>query len=112
MGRGDKILVHVTDVTDRRQREAELLDEVRRDPLTRLPNRTHLLERLAGNPTGVVTYLDLDGFKPVNDTHGHTSGDAVLARLAERMRGALRAGDLLARVGGMSSWPCSRVTST
>ena len=99
-GTVDKVLMHVTDVTDRRQREAELLDEARRDPLTGLPNRTHLLERLAGSPTGVVAYLDLDGFKPVNDEHGHAVGDAVLARLAERMRGALRAGDLLARVGG------------
>lgn len=99
-GAVDKVLVHVTDVTDRPQREAELLDEARRDLLTGLPNRTHLLERLAGSPTGVVAYLDLDGFTPVNDAHGHTVGDAVLARLAERMRGALRAGDLLARSGG------------
>jgi len=112
-GTGDKVPVHVTDVTDRRQREAELLDEAPRDPLTGLPNRTHLLERLAGSPTKVVAYLDLDGFKPVNDAHGHTAGDAVLARPAEHMRGALRAPVTCWRASGaMSSWPCSRVTST
>lgn len=93
-------LVHVTDVTDRRAREAELVDRARRDPLTGLPNRTYLLERLAAAPVGVVVFLDLDSFKPVNDVHGHAVGDLVLVRLAERMRGALRAGDLLARVGG------------
>lgn len=99
-GTVDKALVHVTDVTDRRLREADLVDRARRDPLTGLPNRTLLLERLAATPTGVVAYLDLDDFKPVNDAYGHAVGDAVLTRLAERMRGSLRADDLLARVGG------------
>lgn len=99
-GRVETVVIHAIDVTDRLARESDLLDQARTDPLTGLANRTFLLEWLAAHPSGVIAYLDLDGFKPVNDQHGHDVGDAVLKRVAERLRGALRAGDLLARVGG------------
>ena len=102
-GAPDQVLFHCLDVTDRMAREAELVSRALQDPLTGLPNRTHLVERLSSLPSDretVLVYLDLDGFKPVNDNLGHSVGDQVLVRLAERMRGALRAGDLLCRVGG------------
>jgi len=80
----------------------------RQDPLTGLPNRRALEDELerevaraarAGAPLAAVV-LDVDHFKRVNDGHGHAAGDAVLAAVAARAAAALRAGDLLARVGG------------
>ena len=78
------------------------------DPLTGLPNRRLLMDRLAlamahahrnkGNMA--VMYLDLDGFKQINDTLGHDVGDALLAQVAARLVGAVRQGDTVARVGG------------
>jgi two-component system, cell cycle response regulator len=79
-----------------------------RDPLTGLANRRAFEDALArelarasaaGVPLAVVA-LDIDHFKRVNDAHGHAAGDAVLAAVAARGAAALRAGDLLARVGG------------
>ena len=78
------------------------------DPLTELPNRTQLLERLAealartvgSDRTTAVLSLDLDRFKQVNDTMGHDAGDRVLVEIANRLRGALRGTDLVARLGG------------
>jgi two-component system cell cycle response regulator len=86
----------------------ELARLARRDPLTGLPNRRALEEELAretaraaraGTPLSAVA-LDVDRFKLVNDAHGHAAGDAVLAEIAARAAAALRAGDLLARIGG------------
>lgn len=80
--------------------------QARRDTLTRLPNRLALREyfrearSIAPAGTVAVHYLDLDGFKQVNDLHGHGVGDALLAAVAERLRGAIRAGDIVARLGG------------
>lgn len=79
------------------------------DPLTGLPNRAQFLERLAseceaaarGNCTpSYVLYLDLDGFKPVNDTYGHATGDDLLCAVADRFHPLLRPGDLIGRLGG------------
>jgi diguanylate cyclase (GGDEF)-like protein len=77
------------------------------DHLTGLPNRARFLrqlgERLSARHSGAtvaVLFLDLDGFKPVNDRHGHAAGDHVLRCLAERLRGAIRVSDLVARLGG------------
>ena len=53
----------------------------------------------AGRQTGLL-YIDLDGFKPVNDRHGHAAGDAVLRIVADRLRSTARPGDFIARVGG------------
>jgi diguanylate cyclase (GGDEF)-like protein len=88
-----------------RQQLARLADQ---DPLTGLANRrsflTHLQRRLAGNQRGgppfVLLYLDLDGFKPINDQHGHRAGDAVLQAVANALRESLRGVDVPARVGG------------
>jgi diguanylate cyclase (GGDEF)-like protein len=86
------------------------------DPLTRLPNRTlfadrlaHAVARLAGDGTHVaerkqamlaVLFIDLDGFKPVNDSFGHDAGDKVLRQAAKRLRREAREADTVARVGG------------
>lgn len=80
----------------------------RHDPLTGLANRAGLigaLEARLAAPRGrdetlALLYLDLDGFKIVNDTHGHAAGDRLLENVAERMRSMLRDGDLPARLGG------------
>ena len=78
------------------------------DTLTRLPNRALLADRMTQAMLQTerrgqhlsVAFLDLDGFKVVNDTHGHEAGDFLLVTVAERMREALRDGDTLARLGG------------
>lgn len=69
------------------------------DPLTGLANRRHLAELMAGGP-GWLLVADLDGFKEVNDRHGHDAGDDVLRRFAGRLTGAAPAGAVVARVGG------------
>ncbi len=80
----------------------------RADGLTGLPDRVATLQHLdealhrarrAGRPVGVL-YIDLDGFKGVNDAFGHVNGDRALARAARSMREALRRGDVVGRVGG------------
>jgi diguanylate cyclase (GGDEF)-like protein len=78
------------------------------DLLTNLPNRVLLAERLnqaikhcqRRNQSLAVAFMDLDGFKAVNDRHGHNVGDELLIEVAKRMREALREGDTLARIGG------------
>jgi diguanylate cyclase (GGDEF)-like protein/PAS domain S-box-containing protein len=96
------------DVTARRKAEAEVHRLAYTDTLTGLPNRTLLLDRLAeglararrdGRSLGVL-FLDLDRFKPVNDSLGHGVGDLLLRSVAERLRQCVRATDTVARVGG------------
>ncbi len=78
------------------------------DPLTNLPNRRLLLERLddtlvAASSSGkmvAICYLDLDGFKPVNDSLGHEAGDFVLVEVARRCEATVRTGDVVSRIGG------------
>lgn len=78
------------------------------DPLTGLPNRALLIDRLRQDMGRVrrntqrlaLAYIDLDGFKAVNDTHGHEMGDRLLIDVARRMRGVLREADTVARLGG------------
>lgn len=87
---------------------AQLAASSRTDHLTGLPNRRLLIEELEGligrsartDTAVLVAFIDLDGFKAINDTHGHQSGDAFLRAVAQRLTGALRAGDMLARLGG------------
>lgn len=88
--------------------QAELDRIAHYDPLTGVPNRRLLADRLEqaiarsrrdGRPLAVC-YLDLDGFKPINDRHGHAMGDQLLLAIAARMRNLLRADDTLARLGG------------
>jgi diguanylate cyclase (GGDEF)-like protein/PAS domain S-box-containing protein len=103
------------DVTQLRQNQAELqrardaaVYESLNDPLTGLPNRKLLTDTLssllalARRESGMIAllYLDLDGFKLVNDSLGHAVGDGLLVQLAGRLRSSLRDGDMLARLGG------------
>jgi diguanylate cyclase (GGDEF)-like protein len=69
--------------------------------LTGLANRKALFDLLeAGQTHGALLFCDLDRFKPVNDRYGHAAGDRVLRQIAQRMRAAVREGDLVARAGG------------
>ena len=96
------------DITHRKVMEAQLEHQATHDPLTGLPNRTLLLERLAaalaratatGRPVAVL-FLDLDRFKVVNDSQGHPHGDRVLVTLAERIRRCVPGDQTVARFGG------------
>jgi diguanylate cyclase (GGDEF)-like protein len=102
------VIIHLHDVTDRKLAEQELQLRAFHDPLTGLANRALLLDRLdhalrrsarSGRPPAVV-FLDLDGFKAVNDSLGHDSGDRLLCLLADRLRTAVREEDTVARLGG------------
>jgi diguanylate cyclase (GGDEF)-like protein/PAS domain S-box-containing protein len=96
------------DVSDRRAEHQELTRRARVDPLTGLLNRGALAGRVeeciaeahtSGRP-GALLFCDLDDFKPVNDTHGHGTGDLTLAIVARRLEGQVRARDTVARFGG------------
>ncbi|HEV7526891.1 MAG TPA: PAS domain S-box protein [Acidimicrobiia bacterium] len=97
-------VVFVTDVTERRELEQRLAEEARRDPLTGVANRKELFEVLspilAGGALTAALYVDLDGFKEVNDRFGHMLGDELLCSVASRIRAAIRGIDTVARVGG------------
>ncbi len=96
------------DITALHELNRQLEYQSLHDPLTRLPNRRALEQELAqrieaarlGRERLAVGMIDLDDFKPVNDTFGHEAGDRLLISLAERLRQRLREGDLLARLGG------------
>lgn len=81
-------------------------EQLLHDPLTGLPSRLVLIDRLntvlkdRGKGRIALMYVDLDGFKQINDTHGHAAGDEVLAEVARRMKKILRAGQTPARMGG------------
>ncbi len=102
------VLMLTEDATERKATEARIEQMARFDELTGLANRfefnTHLaeaFERLDRTGDGfALLYVDLDGFKQVNDSLGHDIGDRVLIETASRLRGAIRTGDLLARFGG------------
>ncbi len=91
-----------------RASEARMAHMAHHDALTGLPNRAMFHERLQqaihraerGNSLFALLYIDLDGFKPINDTHGHSRGDEVLRVVAHRLSGLLRKSDLIARIGG------------
>ena len=97
-----------TDVTDRKRMEEIIRQQALYDPLTKLPNRRLLVDRLGqamstskrtGNH-GALLFLDLDNFKPLNDTHGHEAGDMLLIEVANRIKHCLRETDTVARMGG------------
>lgn len=105
--RGESLWM-MLDVTALKTREQQATDLATHDSLTGLPNRLHLQQRLgealawharAGLHLALC-FVDLDGFKGVNDRHGHQAGDVVLVRTARRLQGAVRSNDLVARLSG------------
>ncbi len=102
------IVINLQDITRRKQAEADLQHQAFHDPLTGLANRAlyrnrveHALARDATSPfRPAVIYLDLDGFKNVNDSLGHDRGDELLCQVAKRLLAAVRGGDTVARLGG------------
>ncbi|SNY61490.1 GGDEF domain-containing protein [Paractinoplanes atraurantiacus] len=94
-----------TAVREQERTQAELAFQARHDPLTGLSNRAVLADRLgrllpAADAPVSVLYLDLDGFKQINDEHGHEAGDAVLRVVSRRLSAAVRETDLVTRLGG------------
>ena len=98
----------LTDITDRKQAAEEIEQMAFYDPLTNLPNRRMLLDRLnhalassdRSGQDGALLFLDLDHFKTLNDTLGHAIGDSLLQQVAERLTACVREGDTVARLGG------------
>lgn len=104
----ERVVVATLDVTDSKQVLRQLETRSLHDALTGLPNRQLLADRLSSElrraerehaPLALL-FIDLDGFKAVNDTLGHAAGDAVLQAAARRVSGALRSSDTVARIGG------------
>jgi diguanylate cyclase (GGDEF)-like protein len=106
-GGTQSVLVRVKSVTADVTKQLAAGAIARRDSLTALPNRMALRERYeenrsSGRRSGLlaVHYLDLDGFKPVNDRYGHAAGDDLLIAVAQRLTGCVRNQDIVARLGG------------
>ena len=95
-----------SDITMVKEHQSQLEHIAHYDVLTNLPNRVLLADRLSQallnsqRNNVAVAFIDIDGFKEINDTHGHNMGDDLLVALSVRMQHALREGDTLARVGG------------
>ena len=107
--RGEEcVLSSIVDITDRKEAERHLAHLAMTDALTGLANRSHFMATLAqaASATGgaggqmAVVLIDVDEFKRINDSAGHDVGDALLCAVAERLRAAVRPGDLVARMGG------------
>ncbi|MEO8598782.1 MAG: PAS domain S-box protein [bacterium] len=110
LGQGTRIgaVIAHTNITERKQMEQQVRQLAFYDPLTKLPNRRLLNDRLKQAMTaskrsghyGAVMILDLDNFKPLNDTHGHLAGDLLLIEVAKRLTNCVRGMDTVARFGG------------
>lgn len=108
LGRIRQYVSLFSDVTAQKAHEAQLEYIAHYDALTGLPNRVLLHNRLEHGMAQArrrgqqlaVAYVDLDGFKEINDTHGHSIGDQLLRALAARMKASLREGDSISRLGG------------
>ncbi len=103
-----RFVSQVQDVTERKQLETQLLYKASHDVLTGLPNRALFMDRVehalariqrSGGQIAVM-FLDLDGFKAINDLYGHEQGDRLLVEIGRRLRTCARAGDTVARLGG------------
>jgi len=105
---GDRVHMTVADISDRKRAEEQIEFHAYHDVLTRLPNRKLFTDRLTQNLTHArrtgkplaVMFVDLDHFKTINDTLGHTAGDDLLLEMARRLRGCVREEDTVARIGG------------
>jgi diguanylate cyclase (GGDEF)-like protein/PAS domain S-box-containing protein len=115
---GPQTVAIVRDITAWRNLEATLEHQALHDPLTGLANRTLFFDRLnqailSGRRDRrhvALVILDVDGFKAINDAHGHMTGDELLKKLAARLRGGVRATDTAARLGGDEfAWILPRV---
>jgi diguanylate cyclase (GGDEF)-like protein/PAS domain S-box-containing protein len=102
------VVVQAVDISERKTFEAQLQHLADRDPLTGLLNRRRFEEELARAVShahrhrrpAALLLLDLDGFKAVNDSFGHSAGDALLVRISDALHEVLRESDILARIGG------------
>jgi diguanylate cyclase (GGDEF)-like protein/PAS domain S-box-containing protein len=97
------IVINARDISENRAFQERLHHEATHDALTGLPNRRRMQDALGSSLQGdavAVFFVDLDGFKPVNDAHGHEAGDELLRQVADRLSACVREGDVLARVGG------------
>lgn len=98
----------LSDITSLKAQQEQLEKLAHYDALTGIPNRVLLFDRMRqaisqtqrSGSMLAVCYLDLDGFKPVNDTHGHEAGDKLLVEISTRLLSCLRGGDTVARLGG------------
>ncbi|MGX6603545.1 diguanylate cyclase domain-containing protein [Micromonosporaceae bacterium Da 78-11] len=96
------VVSNAHDITEARELQERLRFQAEHDSLTSLANRRRFADRMreTGPGDAAVLLIDLDGFKEINDSYGHASGDAVLVHVAERLRGCAGPGDLPARLGG------------
>jgi diguanylate cyclase (GGDEF)-like protein/PAS domain S-box-containing protein len=102
------LVLNVRDMSERQQLEEQLRHQALHDPLTNLANRTrftdrveHALERgMRSGESLTVMFMDLDNFKAINDSLGHTAGDSLLIQVAQRVKACLRPADTIARLGG------------
>jgi diguanylate cyclase (GGDEF)-like protein len=97
------VVINARDISETRAFQERLAHEAEHDPLTGLPNRRRMQDALGSSlrtDAVAVLFVDLDGFKPVNDAHGHEAGDDLLRQVAERLSRCVREGDVLSRVGG------------
>lgn len=104
-GTCEMVILLLRDTTEEQLRNARLVHAANHDGLTQIANRTAFQNELNRLIEGTdepfaLMYIDLDRFKPVNDTYGHAAGDVVLQRTAERLRAALAGQDMCARLGG------------
>ncbi|SNT18042.1 PAS domain S-box-containing protein/diguanylate cyclase (GGDEF) domain-containing protein [Noviherbaspirillum humi] len=105
---GPLAVTFVADITRRKEAEERIIHAARHDPLTGLPNRALIYELGAhalvaasrADRKVAMLFFDLDRFKPINDTYGHETGDRMLQEVARRLKAAVRASDVVGRLGG------------